>query len=129
MTVECRAEPGCFKGTPDEVERVGMRDPGLDRHEWETAWQALEAELEDSPGETLPEVGDLIERMMVDRKIPIHDEVADDGIDPELLADFRSARDVAQRVERGEDVDPAEIGQAIRNYREIYAQLIERPQT
>jgi hypothetical protein len=63
MAVECRAEAGCFKGTPDEVERGGMRDPGLDRHEWETAWQALEAELEDSPGETLPEVGDLIERI------------------------------------------------------------------
>ena len=108
---------------------MGMRDPGLDRHEWETEWQALEPELEDSPAETLPEVAGLIERMMVDRRIPIHDEVADDGIEPELLADFRSARDVAFRVERGDDVDPAEIGQAIHNYRELYAQLIERPQT
>ncbi len=106
-----------------------MGDPGLDRHEWETAWQALEADLEDSPAETLPEVGDLIERMMVERKIPIDDEVADDGIDPEFLADFRSARDIAHRVDRGDDVDPAEIGQAIHNYREIYAQLLERPQT
>ncbi len=106
-----------------------MRDPGLDRHEWETEWQALEADLEDSPAETLPEVGGLIERMLVERRIPIHDEVADDGIEPELLADFRSARDVAQRVERGDDVDPAEIGQAIHNYRELYAQLIDRPQT
>ena len=106
-----------------------MRDPGLDRHEWETAWQALEADLEDSPGETLPEVGGLIERMMIEQRIPIHDEVADDGIDPELLVDFRSARDISRRVERGDDVDPAEIGQAIHNYREIYAQLIERRAT
>jgi hypothetical protein len=108
---------------------VGMRDPGLDRHEWETEWQALEADVEDSPGETLPELDDLIERMLVARGFPIHDEVAYDGIEPDLLADFRSAHEIARRVDRGDDVDPAEIGQAIHNYRDIYEQLIDRPAT
>ncbi len=103
-----------------------MRDPGLDRHEWETQWQALAADLEDSPGETLPELGGLVERMLIERGLPIHDEVADDGIEPDLLAQYRSARDITRRVDHGEDVDPAEIGQAIRNYREIYEQLIDR---
>ncbi len=103
-----------------------MRDPGLDRHEWETQWQALEADLEDSPAETLPEMAGLIERMLIERGLPIHDEVADDGIEPDLLAQYRSARDITRRVDHGEDVDPAEIGQAIHNYREIYAELIDR---
>jgi hypothetical protein len=103
-----------------------MREPGLDRHDWETEWQALEPELEDSPAEALPELGALIERMLVERGIPINDEVADDGIEPDLLVEFRSAREVTGRVERGEDVDPGDIGEAIRNYRDIYAQLMAR---
>ncbi len=103
-----------------------MRDPGLDRHEWETEWQALEADLEDSPAEALPELGDLVERMLLERGFPINDEVADDGIEPDILVEFRSAREVAQRVERGEDVDPGDIGEAIENFRDIYRQLSER---
>jgi hypothetical protein len=105
-----------------------VRDPGLDRHEWETEWQALEPELEDAPAETLPELGDLVERMLVARGFPIHDAVADDGIEPDLLVEFRSAREIALRLERGDDVDPGEIGEAVRNYRDIYEQLIDRPE-
>jgi hypothetical protein len=104
-----------------------VRDPGLDRHTWETQWQALEDELEDAPAETLPEIADLVERMLRDRGFPLDDDVADDGVEPEVLVNYRSARDIATRVERGDDVDPAEIGQAIHNLREIYEQLIERP--
>jgi len=104
-----------------------MRDPGLDRHDWETEWQALEEDLEDSPAQALPELGDLIERMLVERGFPINDEVADDGIEPDILVEFRSARDVAQRVERGADVDPGDIGDAIENFRDIYRQLSQHP--
>jgi hypothetical protein len=104
-----------------------VRDPGLDRHAWETQWQALEDELEDAPAETLPEIADLVERMLRDRGFPLDDDVADDGVEPEVLVNYRSARDIATRVERGNDVDPAEIGQAIHNFRDIYEQLIERP--
>jgi hypothetical protein len=104
-----------------------MRDPGLDRHEWETEWQALQEDLEDSPAEALPELGDLVERMLLERGFPINDEVADDGIEPDILVEFRSAREVARRVERAEDVDPGDIGEAIENFRDIYRQLSERP--
>jgi hypothetical protein len=104
-----------------------VRDPGLDRHEWETEWQALEPELEDAPAETLPELCDLIERMLVARGFPIHDAVADDGMESELLVDYRSAREVALLLERGADVDPGDIGEAIENLRDIYEQLIDRP--
>jgi hypothetical protein len=105
-----------------------MRDPGLDRHEWETEWQALEPELEASPAEALPELAGLVERMLVERGFPINDEVADDGIEPDILVEFRSAREVANRVERGDTVDPSDVGEAIRNYRDIYDQLIGRPE-
>jgi hypothetical protein len=104
-----------------------VRDPGLDRHEWETEWQALEPELEDAPAETLPELCDLVERMLVARVFPIHDAVADDGMVPDLLVEFRSAREVALHLERGDDVDPGDVGDAIENLRDIYEQLIDRP--
>ncbi len=104
-----------------------MRDPGLDRHEWETEWQALEAELENAPAETLPELCDLVERMLVARGFPIHDAVADDGIEPDLIVQFRSAREVALQLERGDDYDPGDVADAIQNLRDIYGQLIDRP--
>jgi len=107
--------------------RSPVHDPGLDRHEWETEWQALEPELEDSPEQALPELADLVERMLNERGMPIDDEVADDGIEPDILVEYRSAREIANQVERGEDVDPGDVGEAIQNLREIYAQLIDRP--
>lgn len=101
-----------------------MREPGLDRHEWETEWQALEEQLEDSPAETLSELGDLVERMLVDQGFPIHDEVADDGVEPEVVRDYQEARRITALAEHGADVDPGDIGAAVRLYRELYAHLI-----
>ena len=105
-----------------------MRDPGLDRHEWETEWQQLEDDLETAPAETLPEVANLVGRMLRERGFPLDDAVADDGMEPELIASYRSGREIATRVERGADVDPAEIGEAIHNFRDIYEELIDRPE-
>ena len=104
-----------------------MREPGLDRHAWETEWEALEPELEDSPAQALPELGDLIERMLRQRGLNLEHDDAADGIAPEIVADYHSARDTALRVERGDDVDPGDIGDAIHNLRDLYEQLIERP--
>lgn len=104
-----------------------MSDPGLDRHEWETAWEGLQEQLHDAPAEALPELGDLVEGMLVTRGFPVDDPVADDGIEPDVLVSFRSAREITLMVERGDDVDPADLGEAIHAYREIYEQLIDRP--
>jgi hypothetical protein len=108
-------------------ESAGVRDPGLDRHEWETAWEGLQEQLHDAPAEALPELGDLIEEMLVSRGFAVDDPVADDGIEPDVLVSFRSAREITQSVERGDDVDPSDLGEAIHAYREIYEQLIDRP--
>ena len=110
-----------------------MRDPGLDRHEWETEWQALEPLVVDSPGEALPEVDDLVGRMLAGNGYPVEEEetepaspVDEEGVEPEVLAGFRVARDVTRRLERGEDVDPGDIGQAVGIYRELYEHLLTR---
>jgi hypothetical protein len=103
-----------------------MEEPGLDRHEWETEWEQLEPLVVDAPAEALPELDDLVARMLADAGYPMetHDPVDDEGIDPEMLASFRAARETTQQVDRGEDVDPGDIGQAVGLYREIYEHLL-----
>ena len=90
-----------------------MNDPGLELHEWETRWQELEQALADDPAGTLPEACDLVEETLV----------VDDGVDEDLAAAYRAARETADRLERGEDVDPGDVGAAIENLRSIRAAL------
>jgi hypothetical protein len=99
-------------------------EPGLDRHEWETEYQALEESLRDSPAEALPELHGLVERMLQERGFAVDDAVADDGIDPEILAEFRAAREISRRVDAGEDVDPGDVASSINGYVALYEHLI-----
>jgi hypothetical protein len=110
---------------------MAMEEPGLDTHEWETEWQALEPLVIDSPAEALPELGDLVERMLIEAGYPIGtpDPVDDEGIDPELLVSFRAAQEITRQIDRGETVDPGDIGLAVGIYREIYEHLLARART
>lgn len=107
-----------------------MQEPGLDRAEWETEWAALEPLVIDSPAEALPELDRLVRRMLVERGYPLEEgeaeRTAEEGIDPEVLAGYRAGHDIATRVDRGDDVDPAEIGQAVGLFRELYEHLLAR---
>jgi hypothetical protein len=105
-----------------------MSEPGLDRHEWETEWAELEPDVADSPVEALPELDDLVARMMIEVGYPVdtEDVVDDEGIDPEVLTSFRAAREITRQVDRGEDFDPGDVGAAIGLYREIYEHLLNR---
>jgi len=103
-------------------------EPGLDRHEWEGEFQQLEPELADSPAEALPELHNLVARMLEERGYTIEDPVADDGEDPEVLAEFRAARETTLLLERGEDVGPGDVGAAVNGLRAVYDHLVtERP--
>jgi hypothetical protein len=108
-------------------ESAAVRDPGLDRHEWQTAWEGLQEQLHDAPAEALPELAGLVEEMLLARGYAVGDPVADDGIEPDVLVSYRSARELTLMVERGDDVDPSDLGEAIHAYRDIYEQLIDRP--
>jgi hypothetical protein len=103
---------------------MSQLDPGLDRHEWETEWQALEEELESAPAETLPEAADLVERMLEARGYAVDDPVAREGDDPEVLREWASASETAQRIDRGESVDPGDVAAAINGVRLLYSHLI-----
>lgn len=87
--------------------------------------QALEEDLADDPAEALPQLHDLVLRMLEARGYDIGDPVADDGDDPEVLREYRAARDVTLHVERGDDsVGPGDVASAIEGLRAVYDHLI-----
>jgi len=98
-------------------------EPGLDLHDWESEWQQLEPLVRDSPGEALPELHGLIERMLAERGVLGESGVGTEGGDPELLATYEAGKDVVDRLERGIDVDPSDIGSVIQDYRGLFQYL------
>ena len=99
-------------------------EPGLDRHVWESQLSSLEDDLRDDPAAGLPQLADMIERMLQERGLAPDDPVADDGIDPEILATFRAGREVADRVDGADTVDPGDVGSAIENLRAVFDYLV-----
>lgn len=85
-----------------------MSEPGLDLHEWETRWAELEEALAEDPAGALPEACDLIAAAL---------DV--DWADDELAAAYTAAREVADAIERGSDVDPGDLGGAVDNLRRV----------
>jgi hypothetical protein len=100
-----------------------MQEPGLDRHEWESEMQALEEDLADSPGDALPELADLIERMLVGRGYDLEEPVTVEGEDPDVVREYEAAREISDLAEKGE-ADPGDIAQAINGLRALYDYLI-----
>jgi hypothetical protein len=96
---------------------TGVQEPGLDQHEWQTQWEALEPELADAPAEALPELARLIDDILADRGYEV-------GADPEIDRELDVAREIVDRLEGGEDVDPGDIGAAVNAYRRVYEQVL-----
>jgi hypothetical protein len=103
---------------------MSMHEPGLDRHEWESVYATLEEELADDPAGALPELADLVERMLTERGFQLDDPVTVQGEDRDVVAEYQSAREVSDRVERDEDVDPGDIAMAINGFQELYGFLL-----
>jgi hypothetical protein len=102
-----------------------VQEPGLDKHEWESEWQGLEPLLADSPAEALPEVDDLVGRMMEARGFPLAETELQDSAEPETVREFAEARRIALLVDAGEAVDPGDVGLAVTAYRNLYSYLLE----
>jgi hypothetical protein len=116
---------GGFESGARRRSREAMIEPGLDRHEWESEWQALEEQLADSPAEALSDVDELVERMLTERGYSIADPVAHEGDDREIVAEFQAAREITRLVEqRSEDVSPGDVAAAVNGYRAIFDYLI-----
>jgi hypothetical protein len=99
-------------------------EPGFDRHEWETEWQALEPLVVDAPAEALPDVDRLIERMLTQRGYPTTEDQVSEAADPGVVVEFLEARRITNLVDSGATVDPGDIGAAITAYRSLYELLL-----
>jgi hypothetical protein len=107
-----------------------MQEPGLSRHEWESEWAALQEQLEDSPVDVLPELDDLVARMLNERGFAIDDPVVSEGDEREVLSDFLAAREITRLVADGADgISPGDVAAAVNGYREVYEYLIAERST
>jgi hypothetical protein len=102
-----------------------MLEPGLDRHDWETQWQALEPLLKDSPTEALPEAVDLVGRILAEVGLDPDDDEHLHEDAGELLLEFRQARETARQLEAGDHFDPGDVGAAVLDLQSVYEQLLE----
>ncbi len=99
---------------------MSQQEPGLELHEWETRWQELEPALADDPFAALPEACDLVEQTLTESGIGTERA---GGETDELVTGYEAARETATRIERGEPVDPGDVGAAIENLRAIYESI------
>ena len=99
-----------------------MSEPGLDLHEWESAWASVEEDLEANPAAALSQLADLVEQMLRSRGYSVDDPVAEGGDDPEIVVTYRAARETAERAELG-SASRAEVGTAIDDLRVLFDTL------
>jgi hypothetical protein len=105
-----------------------MREPGLDRHEWETEYDALEPQLADAPAQALSELADLVERILEAHGFQLHEPATAAGNERDVVFEYLAARAVSDRIERGEDVDLGDVGAAVLGLQGVYASLlVEQP--
>jgi hypothetical protein len=102
-----------------------MVEPGLDRHEWESEMQALEDQLGENPAEALPELDELVGRMLDETGYDLADPVVRDGDEREVVAEFLAAREITQLIERDQgDIGPGDVAAAINGYRAVFEYLV-----
>ena len=114
---------------PDEDDpgNTGVRDPGIDRHDFSGEWESVWPDADTDPRETLPELEDILRRMVVRHGYVLDDDdPAAQGDEVEILAPYASVREVADAIRQGDDVDPGDLAQAILDAQDIYDSLIDR---
>jgi iron uptake system EfeUOB component EfeO/EfeM len=102
-----------------------MYDPGLDRHEWESEWQALEDDVRDDPAASLPELDALVGRMLEESGYDLTDPVLREGDEREVVAEYLAAHEIAVASERGVDeLSPGDIAAAINGLRAVFDHVV-----
>ncbi|HZT86268.1 MAG TPA: hypothetical protein VE984_12765 [Gaiellaceae bacterium] len=102
-----------------------MYDPGLDRHEWESEWEALADDLRSEPAQALPELDGLVAGMLEERGYDLTDPVVRDGDEREVVAEYLAAHEIAEAAERDAgDLSPGDVAAAINGYRAVFDHLV-----
>ena len=102
-----------------------MYDPGLDRHEWESEWQALEDELRADPAGALPELDGLVARMLEESGYELTDPVVGEGDEREVVTEYLAAHEITEAAERDSGgLSPGDVAAAINGYRAVFDHLV-----
>ena len=100
-------------------------EPGLDRHDWESEYAAVEEDLETDPVAALAELERLVERMLREQGYAIDDPVEESGEERDVVAEFEAARELTTQVSvAGDACDPGDVASAINGLRSIYDYVI-----
>ena len=95
-----------------------MYEPGLDRHEWESQWQALEDDLRTDPAHALPELDRLVARMLQESGYELTDPIVSEGDEREIVAEYLAGHEVV------DEVSPGDVAAAINAYRAVFDHLV-----
>jgi hypothetical protein len=96
-------------------------DLGLSLHEWESEWESIEPDLEDEPREALREAVDLLQRMAKEIHIPV--APGEEARTDEVPVTLTTIAEIADRLDRDDDVADEEVNDAVEMAREIFAYL------
>jgi len=126
-----QAEAGLDKRA-DRVESLHIRPLGPeDRARFVESWRRVQARFVDSPGGAVTEADQLLGDVMSTRGYPVSDfeqRAADISVDhPSVLANYRSAHEIALRQTRGQ-ASTEELRQAMIHYRTLFDQLAAEPE-
>lgn len=102
-----------------------MEEPGIDRAEWISEWEALEEDVRDDPADALSDLDDLVARMMTARGLALAERDGEDAPEHEATREFANARAITRQLDNGDDVDPGDVAYAVNAYRELYASLLD----
>ena len=90
----------------------------MDRHEWESEWQALEEQPRRFACRHAAELDELVGRILEARGFRFDDPAAAEGEKRELVDEFLAAHETPARVETGaDDVSPGDVAAAVDGYR------------
>jgi hypothetical protein len=102
-----------------------MDEPGLDRHEWESQWQALQDDLRTDPAGALPELDRLVTRMLEVSGYDLTEPVIGDGEEREVVTEYLAAHEIVEEAEvDSSHVSPGDLTAAVNGYRAMFEQLV-----
>src|SRR3954466_13871101 len=100
--------------SPAPAQDLPVYDPGLNRHEWESEWEALEDDLRTDPAHALPELDRLVTRMLEESGYEVTGPVVREGDEREIVAEYLAAHEVVQAAERdSEEVSLGDVAAAV----------------
>ncbi len=102
-----------------------MYEPGLNLHEWQSEMASLEEDLHASPAETVPELDNLIRRMLEESGYRLDDPVVREGEEREVVSDYLAAHEIRMAVDgASEAISPGDVAAAVNAYLELFDYIV-----